>query len=146
MSASYATKLAIMRRAFLEAYPGLDDPTTENMAEQVVRIFEASFRGGWDLSVAHLAAQRVRKTPLGTRLKQLRVSAGYTQQRVSREFEWHDSKVTRIENGTVPVSASDLRYLLDFYGVRDVETRNSIAQLAREDREARRRRNGSSAA
>lgn len=149
MSVPYEARLAIMRRAFQAADPGVDDQTAQNMAEQVVRIFDARSAKGWDLRLARLAVHGVKKTPLGTWLRQLRESAGFTQHRVSREFEWHDAKVTRIETGVVPVTTSDLRHLLDFYGVRDLETRNSIALLAREDRQARedrRRRNGSSAA
>lgn len=73
----------------------------------------------------------LRRRRLGTELRRLREAAGLTQEAVSRGFEWHPAKVSRIENGRVAVTPRDVRDLLSLYGVRD----DALVALARSNRD-----------
>jgi transcriptional regulator with XRE-family HTH domain len=79
-----------------------------------------------------VARRRVRRA-----LRQAREAKGLTQAQVADEMEWSLSKVTRIENGEVSISATDLRVLLEFLGITDREV---VAQLAEDARVSRRQR------
>jgi hypothetical protein len=68
-------------------------------------------------------------------LKRCREAAGLTQENVSRHFEWHAAKVTRIETARVAVTARDVKDLLVLYGVQDEEYREALMALARLSRE-----------
>jgi hypothetical protein len=58
-----------------------------------------------------------------------------TQENVSRHFEWHAAKVTRIETARVAVTARDVRDLLTLYNVRDETYKEALVELARMSRE-----------
>lgn len=58
-----------------------------------------------------------------------------TQENVSRHFEWHAAKVTRIETARVTVTARDVRDLLTLYGVTDPDYREALVELARQSKE-----------
>jgi len=58
-----------------------------------------------------------------------------TQENVSRHFEWHAAKVTRIETARVAVTPRDVKDLLTLYNVRDEEYRDALVELARLSRE-----------
>jgi hypothetical protein len=77
----------------------------------------------------------LRRRRLGAELKRCREKAGYTQETVSRHFEWHAAKVTRIETARVTVTPRDVRDLLTFYGVEEQEYREALIALARRSRE-----------
>ncbi|GIE29112.1 transcriptional regulator [Actinoplanes italicus] len=77
----------------------------------------------------------LRRRRLGAELKRCRESAGLTQQDVSRHFEWHSAKVTRIETARVAVTPRDVRDLLTLYNVRDQGYREALVELARMSRE-----------
>ncbi|MEU4624497.1 helix-turn-helix transcriptional regulator [Actinoplanes sp. NPDC023801] len=77
----------------------------------------------------------LRRRRLGAELKRCRESAGLTQQDVSRHFEWHSAKVTRIETARVAVTPRDVRDLLTLYNVRDQSYREALVELARMSRE-----------
>jgi transcriptional regulator with XRE-family HTH domain len=77
----------------------------------------------------------LRRRRLGAELKRCRESAGLTQENVSRHFEWHAAKVTRIETARVAVTARDVRDLLDLYKVQDQAYRDALIELARMSRE-----------
>jgi transcriptional regulator with XRE-family HTH domain len=77
----------------------------------------------------------LRRRRLGAELKRCREAAGLTQEYVSRYFEWHAAKVTRIETARVAVTARDVRDLLTLYGVHDDEYREALIGLARQSRE-----------
>jgi transcriptional regulator with XRE-family HTH domain len=79
-----------------------------------------------------VARQRVRRE-----LRRARRGTELTQTDVARQIGWSLSKVQRIESGEVAVGETDLRALLDLYGVtaNDVVTRLSEdARLARRER------------
>jgi hypothetical protein len=77
----------------------------------------------------------LRRRRLGAELKRCREAAGMTQEMVSREFEWHSAKVTRIETARVAVTPRDVKDLLQLYGVKDEEYREALMTLARQSRE-----------
>jgi transcriptional regulator with XRE-family HTH domain len=77
----------------------------------------------------------LRRRRLGAELKRCREAAGLTQENVSRHFEWHAAKVTRIETARVAVTARDVRDLLDLYHVQDQAYREALIELARMSRE-----------
>ena len=77
----------------------------------------------------------LRRRRLGTELKRCRELAGLTQENVSRQFEWHAAKVTRIETAKVAVTPRDVKDLLTLYGVQDEEYREALMTLARLSRE-----------
>jgi transcriptional regulator with XRE-family HTH domain len=73
----------------------------------------------------------LRRRRLGAELKKCRERAGLTQEAVSRHFEWHAAKVTRIETARVAVTPRDVKDLLALYGVFDDEYRDALMTLAR---------------
>jgi transcriptional regulator with XRE-family HTH domain len=77
----------------------------------------------------------LRRRRLGAELKRCREAAGMTQETVSRHFEWHAAKVTRIETARVAVTPRDVKDLLILYGVTDEEYREALMALARQSRE-----------
>jgi transcriptional regulator with XRE-family HTH domain len=77
----------------------------------------------------------LRRRRLGAELKRCREAAGLTQENVSRHFEWHAAKVTRIETARVAVTARDVKDLLTLYGVHDEGYRDALMALARQSRE-----------
>ena len=70
-------------------------------------------------------------------LRQLRPSHVVTQRQVADALDWSPSKVTRIENGSVSISVTDLRALLGYYGVTDALVVDGLVDLARRSRRAR---------
>lgn len=64
-------------------------------------------------------------------LRQLRTDRRLTQTEVAKDMDWSLSKVIRVEGGTVAVSVSDLRSLLAYYGVQDVEPLLALARSAK---------------
>jgi transcriptional regulator with XRE-family HTH domain len=64
-------------------------------------------------------------------LRLLRGSAGLTLDQVAAGLFWSLSKIRRIENGMVGVSTTDLRALLELYGVTGTDRIAEIARLAR---------------
>ncbi|MEU1000471.1 helix-turn-helix domain-containing protein [Streptomyces tibetensis] len=72
----------------------------------------------------------VRRRKLGAELRALRSSAGLTSGEAARLVGWHQSKVSRIETGTSGVKPTDVRLLLDAYGVTDAQLRELLMMLA----------------
>lgn len=78
----------------------------------------------------------VRRRRLAGELRRLREAGGMTHEDVAAELGWHRSKVGRIEGGQfVRLSLTDLRALLDLYGLTSDEQRQALITLARESRE-----------
>ncbi|MFB4313688.1 helix-turn-helix domain-containing protein [Actinomadura sp. 21ATH] len=67
-------------------------------------------------------------------LRAAREAAGLTQEQTAQELEWSLSKIIRIEAGTVRVAVTDVRVLLQTYGVTG-ERVDNILTLARAARE-----------
>jgi transcriptional regulator with XRE-family HTH domain len=64
-------------------------------------------------------------------LRAAREAAELTQAEVAERLEWSVSKVNRIENGEVTISATDLRALMALLGVTDRETVERLTSWAR---------------
>jgi transcriptional regulator with XRE-family HTH domain len=64
-------------------------------------------------------------------LRQARTQAGLTQRSVAEELDWSTSKVIRIETGAVGVSTTDLRALLQLYGVTDPARVAELVEMAK---------------
>ncbi|MEU9889325.1 helix-turn-helix transcriptional regulator [Sphaerisporangium sp. NPDC051011] len=76
----------------------------------------------------------VRQRRLAQSLRELRLKAGLTQERVAAEMGWHSSKLFRLENARSPrVDWIDVKELLDLYGVASPQ-RDALIQLARDAR------------
>lgn len=71
---------------------------------------------------------------LRVELKRLRSNAGLTQREVADDLDWSPSKIIRIENGTVAVGVTDLRALLERYGMHDRDVVNDLVSMARESK------------
>ncbi|MFB8776695.1 helix-turn-helix domain-containing protein [Streptomyces broussonetiae] len=75
----------------------------------------------------------VRRRKLGAELRALRARLGLTSGEAARLVGWHQSKVSRIETGASGVKPTDVRLLLDAYGVEDPELRELLLMLAGSD-------------
>jgi transcriptional regulator with XRE-family HTH domain len=78
----------------------------------------------------------VRRRRLAAELRRLREASSKTHEDVASELGWHRSKLSRIEGAQfVRISLTDLRALLDLYGVTDQTQRQSLITLGQEGRE-----------
>lgn len=77
---------------------------------------------------------------LGDELRRLREAARLTTTQAADALDCTKGKISRIENGHVPVRTPDLIALMQTYGVENLETRERLGSLAR--RANRRRREG----
>ncbi len=76
----------------------------------------------------------VRQRRLARTLRELRVGAGLTLLQVAQRLECAESKISRIETALSGVRPIDLRMMLDFYGVTNVELRRELEELSRNAR------------
>jgi transcriptional regulator with XRE-family HTH domain len=76
----------------------------------------------------------VRRRRLGAELRRLREAAGVSVDEVCELLRCSVSKVSRMENGRVPLRTRDVADLLGLYGVSDSERRDALMALARESR------------
>jgi len=77
----------------------------------------------------------VQRRRLRTELRKARQDAGLTQEQVADAMDWSLSKMIRIEAGTVGISTTDLKALLDHYRLDDADLRSQLVALARAARE-----------
>ncbi|MCX4993270.1 MULTISPECIES: helix-turn-helix transcriptional regulator [unclassified Streptomyces] len=69
------------------------------------------------------------KRRLSRRLRAIREAAGKTQKDVVDALVWSISKVIRMEAGDVGISVTDLRALLQFYGVTDQQQIDELTEM-----------------
>jgi transcriptional regulator with XRE-family HTH domain len=79
----------------------------------------------------------VQRRRLRGELRRVRSEAGRTQREVAQAMDWSISKLIRIESGAVSVSTTDLKALLDFYGVSDRQEVERFVELARAGKDRR---------
>jgi transcriptional regulator with XRE-family HTH domain len=72
---------------------------------------------------------------LSLALRAARDGAGQTQEHVAEALDWSVSKMIRIENGKVKATVTDVRALLDLYGVTDKSQVAELIDLARATRQ-----------
>ncbi|MCX5184244.1 helix-turn-helix transcriptional regulator [Streptomyces sp. NBC_00268] len=77
---------------------------------------------------------------LGDELRRFREAAGLTTLDAASALDCTKGKISRIENGHVPVRTPDLNALMEAYGVQEAESRERLEALARKAN--RRRREG----
>jgi transcriptional regulator with XRE-family HTH domain len=68
-------------------------------------------------------------------LRRLRAEARLTQREVAERLDWSLSKVLRIEKASVSTSVTDLRAMLDLYGVTDEGLAGSLIEAARHSKD-----------
>ncbi|MFF5084568.1 helix-turn-helix domain-containing protein [Actinoplanes sp. NPDC000266] len=76
----------------------------------------------------------VQRRRLRAELRRARAESRRTQKEVVADLGWSLSKLVRIENGQTGISRSDLRALLDFYGVTDPDGVRLLLELAADSR------------
>lgn len=64
-------------------------------------------------------------------LRQARDEVGLTQREAAERVEWSQSKLIRIETGAVSISVSDLRALMEIYGITDPTLMAKLEEAAR---------------
>jgi transcriptional regulator with XRE-family HTH domain len=77
----------------------------------------------------------VQRRRLRAELKKARQVSGLTQDQVAGEMDWSLSKIIRIESASSGISVTDLKALLQLYGVKEPEQVDSLVALARAARE-----------
>jgi transcriptional regulator with XRE-family HTH domain len=77
----------------------------------------------------------VRRRQLMTELKRLREAAGFTQEDVAGQLDWHPTKVMRIETGRTAPHPNDVRVMLGLYGVTDSDQLTGLVKLAKDARQ-----------
>jgi transcriptional regulator with XRE-family HTH domain len=68
---------------------------------------------------------------LRVELRRARTNAKLTQKEVADALDWSPSKLIRIESGQVAISVTDLRALLQHYGVKDKRLIDQLVDMAR---------------
>jgi hypothetical protein len=76
-------------------------------------------------------ASVIQRALLTSELRRLRSAVHLGQDEVARRLDWSLSKLIRVEGGTVGVSTTDLKALLDLYEVRDQERVADLVELAK---------------
>lgn len=71
---------------------------------------------------------------LAAELRRARSEASLTQSRVATDHDWSLSKLLRIENGQVRISLTDLKVLLQYYGITEPTQVASYLQMALESK------------
>jgi transcriptional regulator with XRE-family HTH domain len=74
----------------------------------------------------------VQRRRLQIELRKHRQEAGKTQREVAEAMDWSPSKVIRIEKGQVGISRNDLRALLEYYGLTDARTFETLLDMAKD--------------
>lgn len=80
------------------------------------------------------AIPTIRRRMLGAELRSLREGLGHTADEMARRLGWHQTKVSRIENGRSGVRIHELEAMLDLYELTDPEVREGLVNLARESK------------
>jgi transcriptional regulator with XRE-family HTH domain len=72
---------------------------------------------------------------LGQHLRDLRERLGLTGEEAAKAIERSTSWISRVEGGRIGIRSKELRELLDRYGVRDVNLRQELLELAEQGRQ-----------
>ncbi|MEU3354184.1 helix-turn-helix transcriptional regulator [Streptomyces sp. NPDC037389] len=78
------------------------------------------------------AIPTIRRRMLGVELRALREGLGHTADEMAQRLGWHQTKVSRIENGRSGVRLNELEAMLDLYGLTDIEVREGLVNLVKE--------------
>lgn len=89
--------------------------------------------GQQPIETIEIKAKRLR-----TALRAARTEAGMIQRDAAKALYWSVSKIVRIEQGTVPVTPTDVQAMLKVYGMNDHDRVAELVELARTTRENKR--------
>ena len=84
------------------------------------------------ISIEPGSGPTVRRIVLGTQLRRLRESRGFTREEAGYRIRASESKISRMELGRVGFKERDVVDLLAMYGVDDESERDALVALARE--------------
>jgi transcriptional regulator with XRE-family HTH domain len=82
----------------------------------------------------HQPDPTVQRHRLRLELRRARERAGLARRQAATDLGWSESKLVRIEAGQVGVSRTDLKALLEQYGMSDPEVFQELAELAEQSR------------
>lgn len=83
-----------------------------------------------------VSSPSVARRQLSAQMRAKRLAAGMTIEQAAEDLEWSSTKISNIETGRSKKPAvTDIRVLLDLYGVTDPRERDSILTLTRQSRE-----------
>ncbi|MFI0352476.1 helix-turn-helix domain-containing protein [Actinomadura sp. 9N407] len=77
----------------------------------------------------------MRRRRLASELRRMRTDARLSITEVAARLGWQGSKLSRIENRQIGISTTDVRKLLDLYGVDDAKQAERLLDIARKARE-----------
>ncbi|WP_344900179.1 helix-turn-helix transcriptional regulator [Actinomadura meridiana] len=77
----------------------------------------------------------MRRRRLAAELRRLRTEAELSITQVVTRLGWPGSKLSRVENRQIGISVTDVRKLLDLYGVENVQQVRELIELARRSKE-----------
>ncbi|MFY7069562.1 helix-turn-helix domain-containing protein [Nocardiopsis changdeensis] len=84
-----------------------------------------------------MSSPSVARRQLSAQMRAKRLATGKTIEQVADDLEWSSTKVSNIETGRSKKPAvTDIRVLLDLYGVTDSAEREAILTLVRQSRES----------
>src|SRR5699024_1477718 len=84
---------------------------------------------------ADVSSSSVARRQLSAQMRAKRLAAGMTIEQAAEDLEWSSTKVSNIETGRSKKPAvTDIRVLLDLYGVADPRERDSLLALTRQSR------------
>ncbi|WP_034482941.1 helix-turn-helix domain-containing protein [Actinomadura oligospora] len=78
--------------------------------------------------------QSYRRRKIGVALRQFREARGWTQDAAARRLDRSQASLSAYENGHRAIRPRDLEQILDRYGVRDVQQRQQLMDLAAQGR------------
>jgi transcriptional regulator with XRE-family HTH domain len=84
--------------------------------------------------MAEVRDPNVHRRRLGLDLRRGRGAVGLTQREAARRLEWSLSKLIRIESGAQGLSVTDLKAMLDLYGMSDPDQATALTEAARGSR------------
>jgi transcriptional regulator with XRE-family HTH domain len=88
----------------------------------------------WEGVMSQRDTPIVHQRRLRGELRKLRETVRFTQKQVAERLEWSVSKIIRIENGTSKVGVTDLKALLQLYGVTSADEVDPLLDEARASR------------
>lgn len=133
-----ATNPRRITAALRATYPALSPEDAASLARELASVIDTGLAEKWAFGNVRLMASGGKVTPLGLALQNLRKKARLSQKAVAEHADWSHSKMVRIENGTVGISVTSLRALMDLYGLHDAKQRAHLENLARQGYRQRR--------
>lgn len=95
----------------------------------------SAIRSATSLQEVDVSSPPVARRQLSAQMRAKRLSAGMTAEQAAAALEWSTTKISNIETGRSKHPAvTDIRLLLELYGVTDTRERDAILDLTRQSR------------